>query len=111
MDLISILFWIALALFTTLPIIFADRKIIRWICIVSIFVFAVVLIHTGLRMAARNVTMPPLETAKKLVSYGDAWQKGRLATQEKVDSCLLPLIGIVVSLVSISLVPLRTLKK
>lgn len=111
MDLINILFWVVLVLFTILPIIFADRKIIRWICMVSIFVFAVVLIDTGLRMAARNVTMPPLETAKKLVPYSDAWQDGRLATQEKVDSCLLPLIGIVVSLVSISLVPLRRFKK
>jgi len=110
MNILDILFWIFLALFTALPIIFPDRKIIRWSSVIFILIFALDLMNAGLHMAARNVTMPSIELAKSVVPYGEAWQAGRLATQERVDVCLLPLLGIFISMALISLFSTRKQK-
>lgn len=98
------LFLPALAILISLT--FRGKRWVRTVAVVLLTMTLVGSIHFGLRLAARNVPMPSSEQLKQNVTYADAWNTGRLATQRNVDAYQITLLSSIFALAVLSLIPL-----
>ena len=92
---------------TVMPIVFRSNWILRVLCVLLLLLTSLSIIHFGLRLAARNVTLPPQEVFSQKVPYAVAWQAGRMSTQEKVDFQRPVLVFLFVSLSILAVIPLK----
>lgn len=106
-----ILCWSVLVALTILPILLPHRRWLRIVSVLFLLFVAHSLLGSGLRLAARNVSVPDQTTLKSQVVYTDAWNDGRMATQKKVDDYLVPLEAIYISLGILALSPLFRKRK
>lgn len=88
-----------------LSICFRKTQWIRSVAVVMLLLNLLCVIHFGLRLAARNVPLPPQETLRKQVAFADAWGEGLLSVQKQVDIHRLNLVASCIALAVLALVP------
>lgn len=88
-----------------LPTVFSKRRWLRTVVVIVLLANLLCVFHFGLRLAARNVPLPPQETLRGQVVFADAWNEGRLATQKQVNAYRLNLLASCIALAVLALVP------
>jgi NO-binding membrane sensor protein with MHYT domain len=88
-----------------LPIVFRSQMWLRYLVVISLLVVAICSVHFGLGRAARNLSLPDRDDAQQHVEYGTAWNAGRFAMQEKVDSYRVNLLVTAVAMAILALTP------